>query len=314
MPTPTFAIVILTYNRNRLLQQLLPHLEPIQRLGGEVIVVDNASSPPAEEVTRHYSWITTIRAARNFGASGRNLGFFHTKADFIVCLDDDVEGLSVDSFEKLASLFDDPSIAAVNFKVTDRDSGEIVNWVHHRTIGQWAESTFDTYEITEGAVAFRRAALAQTGGYEESFFLSHEGPDLAFRLINLGYRVIYSPAVVVQHSFASEGRTSWRNFYFDTRNAFWLAARNLPVFYGIRLVARQSAVMLVHSVRAGMLSWWVRGVYDGIAGLGKALRQRNPLDHAAMAHIRAIEQQHSSTLSRLTSRFRKGGPRIFHTQ
>jgi hypothetical protein len=63
-----------------------------------------------------------------------------------------------------------------------------------------------------------------------------------------------------------------------------------------------------------MLSWWVRGIYDGIAGLGKALQQRNPLDGPAMAHIRAIDRQHSSTLSRLASLFRKGAPRIFHTQ
>jgi len=117
----------------------------------------------------------------------------------------------VPSLDRLGELFGESSIGAVNFKVLEEGTGRVANWVHHRSVEAYADAEFDTYEITEGAVAFRRSILQRVGGYPATFFLSHEGPDLAFRIMNHGARVIYSPAVSVTHSFAPEGRPSWRS-------------------------------------------------------------------------------------------------------
>jgi GT2 family glycosyltransferase len=285
----SYSIVALTYNRNRLLERLLTDLQVFAAARVEIIIVDNASVTPAELITRRYPGVTLIRAPRNLGAAGRNLGFEAARGDIVICLDDDVYALSHDALERLDEIFTDERIAAVNFTVLEEGTGRIVNWVHHRSVERFAHTVFDTYEITEGAVAFRRSALQRAGGYPETFFLSHEGPDLAYRIMDQGVKVIYSPALRVTHSFAQEGRPSWRKYYYDTRNTLWLAARNLPAGYGARLVMRQSAAMLLYSVRDGYCRWWAKGIWDGVLGLRRALSERRQLSRDTMRRIREID-------------------------
>ncbi len=74
---------------------------------------------------------------------------------------------------------------------------------------------FTTYEITEGAVAFNQKALLSTSLYPDYFFISHEGPDLAFQIMNNGYSVIYNAEVVVKHYHSDLGRKSWTTYYYD---------------------------------------------------------------------------------------------------
>lgn len=298
----SYSIVVLTFNRNQLLAQLVVELEKFAQAGVEIIVVDNCSDEPAKEVTGLIPWIRNIRTSRNIGASGRNLGIDAATGDIIICLDDDISGLTVDVLEKIDVLFGDPLVAAVNFKVLDQGTHEIVNWVHHRDVQQFSEVSFDTYEITEGAVAFRRLALQESGGYAGSFFLSHEGPDLAFRLMNNGLRVLYSPEISVIHSFAAEGRTSWRNYYFDTRNTIWLAIRNLPLVYGTKIVLRQSIAMLIYAIRDGYVRWWFKGIVDGIGGVARERRGRRCLSSAAFERVKAIDKFRPSFLYMLRQR------------
>lgn len=306
----SYSIVVLTYNRNHLLAPLIRELDRFTRAHAEIIVVDNCSTSAATEVTGTLPWITVIRAPRNLGAAGRNLGFNAARGDIVICLDDDIARLSEDAFDKLDVLFSDPQMAAVNFKVLDHQTNEIVNWVHHRDVEAFSDAAFDTYEITEGAVAFRRLAIHAIGGYSESFFLSHEGYDIALRLMNRDLRVTYSPDISVVHSFANEGRTSWRNYYFDTRNIIWLAIRNLPGIYGTKVVVRQCMAMLVLAIRDGYARWWAKGVIDGIGGIPTEVAARKCLSRSAFARVVAIDRYRPSMFFMLRKRLRQRGPKL----
>ena len=83
--------------------------------------------------------------------------------------------------------------------------------------------------------------------------------------------MIYSPLVTVGHFRASEGRTPWRNYYYDTRNQFWLAGRNFPVGYSMIYLTRGLFAMFLYSLRDGYLRYWFRGVGAGVLGLKNAL-------------------------------------------
>jgi GT2 family glycosyltransferase len=307
----SFSIVVLTFNRNYLLERLLADLRVFAQSKAQIIVVDNASETPASAVTQAHPEVTLIRAPKNLGAAGRNLGIDVATGDVVVCLDDDVYELSRDALDRLEEIFADKSIGAVNFKVTEEGTGRIVNWVHHRSVEEYSGKMFETYEITEGAVAFRRSTLMRTGGYWEEFFLSHEGPDLAFRIMNEGARVIYSPALRVTHAFAPEGRAPWRKYYYDTRNTFWLAARNLPLIYGWRLVTRQSLAMLLYALRDGHAIWWAKGLRDGLLGMRVAFAQRRVLSQEAMRRVRTIDTFRPPLIYMLRRRlFTRGAMRL----
>ena len=238
------------------------------------------------------------------GAAGRNLAFSNTKSDVLITLDDDVMGLRAEHIQMILDRFKDPQIAAVNFRVTEDGTGKLVNWVHHRDSNLYSNTSFDTYEITEGAVAFRVSAIAETGGYPEKFFLSHEGPDLAFRIINRQQRVIYAPEIVVTHEFAPESRATSRNYYFDTRNAYWLAARNFPLLYGIGAVSRQVAGTLFFSVRDGFLLTWLKATCHGIAGLRWALKTRQSLSPTSMRRIKEMDSERLGLIATLRRKLR----------
>jgi GT2 family glycosyltransferase len=148
---------------------------------------------------------------------------------------------------------------------------------------------FETNDISEGAVAFRRDALNNVGLYPESFFISHEGPDLAFRLINYGYKVLYSPDVFVTHAYDHKARLNWRRYYYDTRNQLWFVIRNLSFFYGAKRLLIGWGGMFIYSIRDGFLLYWCKAILDALAGVPAALRERVPPTAQARRRWQQIE-------------------------
>jgi GT2 family glycosyltransferase len=301
---------VLTYNRIESLNLLLSELSQLRYPHLEIIVVDNCSEVPAASLATTYPSVVFIRSPDNIGTGGRNIGMSRAAGEIVVCLDDDVTGLTDDALWKLGPMFQEPAIAGICFKVIEAVTGNITNWVHHKPVEHFADTTFATYEITEGAVAFRNSVAAAAGYYPESFFISHEGPDLAFRIMELGYDIIYSPAISVIHAYSPLARASWRNYYFDTRNTLWLVARNTPFVFGCKLLIRQLGAMFIYSIRDGFFLWWLRGVRDGLRGWSRAMRERKRLSGATMKRIREIDADRPSLVYLLRKRLFQRGIKI----
>ena len=310
--SPTWSIAVLTFNRADVLERLLQELAPLQSDEVELIVVDNCSVDRTPDVVRTMAPnCTYLRMDRNLGVGARNYGLRRASSDLVVCLDDDVFGMDRPALETLRRAFDaEPALGGINFKVLDAFTGEICNWVHHRRVEDFADGTFDTYEITEGAVAFRKAAVEAAGYYPDEFFLSHEGPDLAFRMLGAGYRVIYRGDVVVHHSHANQGRQSWTSYYYDTRNRYWLAARNFPVGYAARYLIRGQLSTLAYAIRDGFVWHWARAVWHGVSGLPRVWRDRKIVSDSTMSLVREIEAQRAPLHYMVRKRLWKKGMRL----
>lgn len=309
-PLAAVSIVVLTYNRLESLRQLLAQLTRLDQPDLEVIVVDNCSDVPASTLAKEFPEVDFLRTDANTGTGGRNVGIARARHQIVVCLDDDVGAPTDSDLEALGRLFADPLVGGVCFKVIDAGTGETTNWVHHKPVEHFADVAFETYEITEGAVALRRDAAVAAGLYPERFFISHEGPDLAFRMIERGYRILYEPSIRVTHAYAPQGRASWRNYYFDTRNTFWLVARTCPPVFGLRILVRQVGSMLVYSLRDGFFGWWLRGVLDGLRGTPQSLRERTPMSPATMRRIVAMDADRPGVVYLLRRRLLQRGIRI----
>jgi len=302
------AITILTFNRASVLRELLDSLTALNRTVGEIIVVDNFSEDGTEEMVRsHGVRPTYVRLDRNIGAAARNHGLKTAMADIVVTLDDDIIGLDDEAIEKLTGLFEgNPRLGAVNFQIRDYFTGERCNWVHHKIEEIYADKEFPTYEITEGAVAFRKTAIEEAGYYADDFFLSHEGPDLAYRIMDQGYEIYYCGKVSVRHRHENTGRKAWYNYYYDTRNLFWLAARNLPVAYALRYVSRGAVAMLIYSLRDRFFIYWLRGVRDGLAGISRAAKKRRVVRPETIWAMARIDEDRPDIIYYLKKRlFRK---------
>lgn len=296
------SIVILTYNRGELIQNLLRSLSQIKYTPLEIIVVDNHSDVPVKSfISDKFPAVTVLEMEENIGVGGRNYGIAVATGDIIITLDDDILGVDDAAIKKMISLFLDPVIGAICFKVLDPD-GNISNWCHHYPAESFAEKTFITNEITEGAVCFRKETLELSGPYPDFFFISHEGPDLAYRIMNVGYNVIYSPEIIVTHYHSSIGRTNWRRYYYDTRNQFWLAARNYPLPYAVKSLSIGLTAMLIYSIRDGFFLYWLKGVAGGLIGLRRAYRGRSRPTERTLAIVKEIDRNRPGFISMVKKR------------
>lgn len=290
---PLFSIVVLTYNRKDVLAELLRQLSALNRPDLEVVVVDNCSTDGSGELVRMiYPRFRVVRPPFNMGAVGRNAGMAAARGRYLITIDDDILGLDGADLDAIAAAFDrDRQTGALCFKVLDHYSGKVCNWCHPRDPHTSADTGFETCEITEGAVVFRREVLDKVGLYPENFFISHEGADLAARIIDGGYRILYLPQVAVSHKYALNGRPGWRRYYYDTRNDFWLALRNYRAGYLLVHLLRRLPVTFVYAARDGFLSYWLKAVLDALWQVPQVLKQRRPISLAAHRKLRLLNRE-----------------------
>ncbi len=294
------SIVILTFNRERHLKHLLQDLAANGLDTVQTIVVNNGENDSVEFLNRDFPYVELIQTKENLGVAARNLGFKKARSPYVVTLDDDIYGLTSQAVLRMVRRFErKPRVAAICLRVVEEKSGRTVNWIHRRPVEKTQYLRFLTYEITEGAVAIRKSAVGSDSLYPDEFFISHEGPDLAYRLIKKNYLVEYNGKLALTHTFAKAGRPSWRKFYYDTRNSYWLVARHLPVFYGGKQLLLQTGLMLILAARANMFRWWFKGTLDGLKGLPKQLQSRRPLGPEHMKLLRSIDHKRAGVFSRL---------------
>ena len=305
------TICLLTYNRCEDLKRLLLFLKRISYNPLEIIVVDNHSiDDTINMVNDEFPTIKYLRTHKNIGVVARNLGLKNASGEIIITLDDDIVGITDNDIINIIDFFfKKPNLGALNFKVIDYYSGSICNWIHHYNSQDYSEKEFLTYEITEGAVAFRKTILEKVGYYTDYFFLSHEGPDLAMRILNNGYDVMYSDIVTVKHSHSNLGRKSWYKYYYDTRNQLWLAVRNFPLSYAITYLTRGLLSMMVYSIRDGYFFYWIKAILDGLKKVKVVLKDRDVLDLRTMEMIKSIDKGRPNIWYLIKTRILKTGIR-----
>jgi GT2 family glycosyltransferase len=128
------------------------------------------------------------------------------------------------------------------------------------------------------AALYRRAALEEVGGLDESFFCYFEDVDLAFRLRLAGHRCLYVPDAVVHHvGAASSGRGSDFAVYHGHRNLVWTFVKNMPApllaLYWPHHLLLDFVSLAWFTLRGQGRAIW-RAKRDALRGLPRVLRQR----------------------------------------
>ena len=286
------SVVIISYNRpdeiRRNISELLYELNPEV----EVVVVDNNSEIPVRSVLVEFrDRIKIIEMDRNVGVAARNTGVQHATGEIVITLDDDVFGLTAHDVQLIKEQFQEKeSMAAINFRVIDDLTEKQINWCHRRHLNEWGSKEFNTYEISEGAVAYRRQAFLDAGMYPAYFFISHEGPDVALALMNMDWDVVYCPDITVRHAHSMGGRPGWRRYYYDTRNMVWLGVRRYPLALFLRKVPLHLMAMFFYSLRDGYLSFYFKALYDSARRLSEVKKDRQYISKRTYQRFKEIER------------------------
>jgi GT2 family glycosyltransferase len=198
--------------------------------------------------------------------AGRNAGVPQAEGELLFFLDDDASLAGDDALARVAAKFTDSGLGLVQLRVASRDgSRPRRDWVPRLRVGDPARSS-DVTAVWEGAVAMPRRVFDEVGGWPAEFRHAHEGIDLAWRVLDAGYRVHYAGDVVALHPAQGAPMPHAYSFYFGARNRVWLARRHLPlplgaiyvVMFALRTVPRLRSP---HAVREA-----ARGYRDGMRG------------------------------------------------
>ncbi|MGC1105066.1 MAG: glycosyltransferase family 2 protein [Candidatus Acidiferrales bacterium] len=302
---PLVSVVILYYKRRETIEESVNSVLTQDYPNIELIVVDNHSEDDVQAVIEQRgARVKLIQLAENIGAcGGRNAGLRASHGEIVVFLEDDVKLLSSFEISKMMNMFDThPNIHVLAFQVCDPDTGKLRlrEWCHPRNWKEHSESEFETTWFGEGASAFRREALDACGGYYEPLFYGAEGDDLVVRLFNHGFHILHAPQVRVGHRASETGRSSYRQYYYFTRNYFWMAYKDFPFFAGIRYLIPKIGMMGLFALRSGAFKTFLRGAWDGIAGLKKIRADRTPANRLALEYLRQLEKWRPNVFVRLS--------------
>lgn len=304
---PEVSVIIVNWNGRRHLDACLVAVAAQQRVVVETILVDNGSSDgSADYVRQAYPWVRVLALAENRGfAGGNNAGVKEARGRYVALLNNDTVA-EPDCLRLLVDGLDEAHGTALTTAriVYMHDPGRIdsagdgllrtggaFKHFHGRPVAE-ALSSREVFGVCGAACLMPTAVFRELGGFDESFFFSHEDVDLSYRARLLGYRCRYvADAVVHHHGSGTSGRTTAFAVFHAHRNSEWLYFKNTPGSLLLRTLPAHVCYVAAASVYfagIGRLGAFVRGKWAAVAGMPAVLRQRRQVQATRRASVEDI--------------------------
>lgn len=252
MASSKVAVVILSWNGRKFLEQFLPSVVASTYSNLEIVVADNASTDNSVEfIQSNFSSVKIISLEKNFGfAGGYNEALKKVEADYYILLNQDVE-VEPNWIQPLVDLMEkNPKAAACQPKIKGFDqkthfeyAGAAGGFLDKYGYAFCAGRIFDHVEEDKnqfntareifwasGACLMIRAKLfREFGGFDSSFFAHMEEIDLCWRMKNSGWQIWYCPGSTVYHvGGGSLPQGNPRKTFLNFRNNLVMLLKNLP--------------------------------------------------------------------------------------
>ena len=295
MKTIDLAIVIVNYNVRELLRACLESIPTgTEGLSTGVWVVDNRSNDGSAAMVRHdFPAVRLIEAEENRGYSfGNNIALrelledHETSYRYVLLLNPDTV-LPLKSLTNLVEFVDErPEVGAVGPRLL-RPDGSLDLACRRSFPGLWVSFTRlsglsklfpqspllarynltfldekDIYEVDSvvgACMLVRWSTFEQTGFLDETFFMYGEDLDWAFRMRQLGWKIVYNGQVLVIHHKGASSRQRSRQSILAFHQAMELFFRkhyadSAGIFLSWLILTAVRAHAFVMLLRGGVIS------------------------------------------------------------
>ncbi|MHB8285710.1 MAG: glycosyltransferase, partial [Caulobacteraceae bacterium] len=276
--TLSISVVVNTLDRAEMLPDALAGLMQQRHPRFEVIVVNGPSADDTEDVIRRFSQVKVGRCNEaNLGVS-RNIGIAMARGEIVAFLDDDavpeptwLQGLEAGYTNRdiggVGGFIRDATGLAYQAKVTvcdrfgDAEPFETIAAATASLGGGRGSSDLRFLSPTGANVSYRRRALLEIGGFDETFAYFLDETDVNLRLWNAGWRLTFVEGAEVHHRRARSAQRDHRNvphsLYNPCRSQAYFALRHARD-------VRNTAEILEHLADHGLaLYGHNRGLLDG---------------------------------------------------
>jgi len=287
--TTTITAVLVSYDESP--QQLRAAVDSLlsqTRAPAEILIIDNNPGRSAAESLRGYAdEVKLIEPGKNLGyAPAINLGAAHGSGDYLLTLNPDAH-VEDGCLERMAAVADsDPQILLVGAQVlledgVTRNAG--ANPMHPTGIspaGGYGEpreagEPRDVAVVSGACCMIRREAFIALGGFVDEFFVFYDDPDMGWRALIAGMRVVYCPDAIALHGYDFDSRGKHKWFLLERNRLFSLLAN-----YEARTLLFLSPVLIATEI--GLL---------GVAAYGRWLPQKLQTYASVFALRRRLMEQ-----------------------
>lgn len=259
------SVIIVNYNVEYFLEQCLYAVRrALQRIDGEVIVVDNNSIDGSNAmVKKKFPEVRLYENKQNLGFSkANNQGIKKSSGEYVLLLNPDTV-VEDDTFSKVVEFMDAHQEAgALGVKMVD-GAGKFlpeskrglptpeaafykmfgISSLFPRSkrfskyhLGYLDENEIHEVEILSGAfMLLRKKVLDEIGFLDETFFMYGEDIDLSYRVIKAGYKNYYFPKTRIIHYKGESTKKSSVNYVLVFYNAMVIFAKKHFTYKSARL-------------------------------------------------------------------------------
>lgn len=237
------SIIIPTYNRPERLRTCLESLAKLNFPTSqfEIVVVDDGSSEPLDDVVKVYTEQLTIHLLRqnNAGpATARNTGASQAKGKYLVFTDDDcqVNPNWLHAFEQgfqenSQALLGGQTINALSDNLYSEASQLLVDYLYHYYNTDSKKASF----FTSNNFALAKQKFEEIGGFNTSFPLAAgEDRELCDRWLSHHYPMRYLPTAIIYHYHQLSFKKFWKQHFNYGCGAFY--------FHQVRSQRKQESI------------------------------------------------------------------------
>jgi GT2 family glycosyltransferase len=287
--SPLVSIVIPTYNKRTLVEELVRSILNSDITDYEIIVVDNASPDNTSEYLQGlFQNLRIIKLERNTGVTGgRNAGALEARGRYILFLDHDLTidrkciSFLLDSAQKqevgaagpIVYYYADPKrIWAAGTSIKPVSGRVVFNYPKMIDDGR-LDSPFEV-QILPAAFMVPKDVIDKVGLFDNTFFATFEDSDFCFRILKAGYKILCDPRAKAWHNtpvfskdqakyvlnrayFVSRNRIIFMKKYSSKLNFIIFSSIYVPIYF---LFYSLSAI---RNHELGAIIKYLKGIVDG---------------------------------------------------
>jgi cellulose synthase/poly-beta-1,6-N-acetylglucosamine synthase-like glycosyltransferase len=195
------SVYIPAYNAAEFLARSIEGLLAQTHLPDEILVIDDGSRDATCEIASRYPRVTLICHERNRGlAAARNTAFHSARNELVASIDADCVA-DPGWLANLLPHLENPRVAGVGGRLSEGIQRSLADrWRRAHMPQEWGESLLRNPKFLFGCNnIFRRSAVLEVGGYDESMRTNGEDTALCRHLRSRGWQFVYEPAARATH-------------------------------------------------------------------------------------------------------------------